>query len=99
VQRTVTDTPEHLNELVWIEGTVTADYTTSFDVLYAQDDTGGVTVFAPVTGEGGSGAIEKGDQVRVVGRVELYQDDTEVEVSWDLEQIQVIDQAPVPDPL
>ncbi len=37
--------------------------------------------------------------VRVVGRVEQYQGDTEVEVSWDLEQVQVIGSAPVPDPL
>jgi DNA/RNA endonuclease YhcR with UshA esterase domain len=93
------DTPDHLNELVWVEGAVTADYGTFFDVLYVQDDTGGVTVFAPVTGEGGGGAFQKGDQVRIVGRVETYQGDTEVEVSWDLEQIQVIGSAPVPDPI
>jgi hypothetical protein len=93
------DTPDHLNKLAWVEGTVTADYGTFFDVLYVQDDTGGVTVFAPVTGEGGGGAFEKGDQVRVVGRVELYQGDTEVEVAWDLEQIQIIGQHAVPEPL
>lgn len=93
------DTPDHLNQLVWVEGTVTADYGTFFDVLYVQDDTGGVTVFAPVTGEGGTSAFKRGDKVRVVGRVETYQGDTEVEVSWDLEQIQVIGSASVPDPL
>jgi DNA/RNA endonuclease YhcR with UshA esterase domain len=93
------ETPDHLNELVWVEGAVTADYGTFFDVLYVQDDTGGVTVFAPVTGEGGSGTFQQGDAVRVVGRVETYQGDTEVEVSWDLEQIQVIGAAPVPEPL
>jgi hypothetical protein len=93
------DTPDHLNELVWVEGAVTADYGTFFDVLYVQDGTGGVTVFAPVTGEGGTSAFQKGDKVRVVGRVETYQGDTEVEVSWDLEQIQIIGTAPVPDPI
>jgi uncharacterized repeat protein (TIGR01451 family) len=93
------DTPDHLNRLVWIEGTVTAPYGNFFDVLYVQDDTGGVTVFAPVTGEGGSGAFELGDQVRVVGRMELYQGDTEVEVDWDLEQVQVIGSSTVPDPM
>jgi len=35
----------------------------------------------------------------VVGRVETYQGDTEIEVSWDLEQIQVIGKGPVPAPL
>ena len=93
------DTPDHLNELVWVEGTVTAEYGNFFDVLYVQDDTGGVTVFAPVTGEGGSGAFELGNEVRVVGRVETYQGDTEVEVSWDLEQVQIIGVGTVPDPL
>jgi len=93
------DTPDHLNRLVWIEGTVTAAYGTFFDVLYAQDDTGGVTVFAPVTGEGGTGEFNLGDVVRVVGRVELYQGDTEVEIGWDLEQVQVIGSDIVPDPL
>lgn len=93
------DTPDYLNRLVWIEGTVTAPYGNFFDVLYVQDDTGGVTVFAPVTGEGGSGAFNLGDEVRVVGRVELYQGDTEVEIDWDLEQVQVIGSATVPEPL
>jgi hypothetical protein len=93
------DTPDHLNRLVWVEGSVTAAYGTFFDVLYVQDDTGGVTVFAPVTGEGGSGAFDLGDVVRVVGRVEQYQGDTEVEVSWDLEQVQIIGSGPTPDPL
>ncbi|MGC9400400.1 MAG: CehA/McbA family metallohydrolase [Anaerolineae bacterium] len=93
------DTPDYLNRLVWIEGTVTAPYGNFFDVLYAQDDTGGVTVFAPVTGEGGSGAFELGDVVRVVGRVEQYQGDTEIEIDWDLEQVQVIGSSSVPDPL
>lgn len=91
--------PDHLNRLVWVEGTVTAAYGTFFDVLYAQDETGGVTVFAPVTGEGGSGEFELGDVVRVVGRVEQYQGDTEIEVDWDLEQVQIIGSSAVPDPL
>jgi hypothetical protein len=95
----VNDTPDHLNRLVWVEGTVTAAYGTFFDVLYAQDDTGGVTVFAPVTGEGGTGDFDLGDVVRVVGRVEQYQGDTEVEIGWDLEQVQVIGSDTVPDPL
>ena len=100
------DTPDNLNRLVWIEGVVTAGYGTFFDVLYVQDDTGGVTVFAPVTGEtapteeGGTITIQYlGTKVRVVGRVELYQNDTEVQVDWDLEQIQVIGEEVVPNPL
>jgi DNA/RNA endonuclease YhcR with UshA esterase domain len=95
------DTPDYLNRLVWVEGSVTAAYGTFFDVLYVQDDTGGVTVFAPVSGETvpTSGAFPLGSDVRVVGRVELYQGDTEIQVDWDLEQVQEIGTSPTPAPM
>jgi uncharacterized protein YdeI (BOF family) len=83
--------------MVWIEGTVTADYGNFYDVLYVQDGTGGVTVYAPVTGL--TGALTLGTEVRVVGRVEIYQGDTEVQIDWDPEQVQIIGVGTVPDPL
>lgn len=82
------DTPDHMEELVWVEGTVTADYGNFFDVLYVQDDTGGVTVYAPVASL--TGTLTLGTQVRVVGRVETYQGDTEIQIDWDPEQVQII---------
>jgi uncharacterized protein YdeI (BOF family) len=90
------DTPDHINELVWVEGTVTSDYGTFYDVLYVQDDTGGVNVYA----SGGlTDTLTLGTQVRVVGRVETYYGDTEIEIVWDPEQVQIIGAGTVPDPL
>jgi hypothetical protein len=91
------DTPDYMDDLVWIEGTVTADYGNFYDVLYVQDGTGGVTVYAPVAGL--TGALTLGTQVRVVGRVEIYQGDTEIQIDWDPEQVQIIGAGTVPDPL
>jgi len=69
---------------------VTAGYGTFFDVLYVQDNTGGVTVYAPVTAL--TGTLDLGSQVRVVGRVEAYQGDTELQIDWEPKQVQVIGQ-------
>jgi uncharacterized protein YdeI (BOF family) len=91
------DTPDHMDELVWVEGTVTADYGNFYDVLYVQDGTGGVTVYAPVAGL--TGALTLGTEVRVVGRVEIYQGDTEIQIDWDPEQVQIIGTGTVPGPL
>jgi len=81
------DTPENLGRLVWVEGAVTASYGEFFDVLYVQDETGGLTVYAP------AGDIyqeyRRGDCVRVVGTVDLYQGDTEVQF-FEAEQVQVL---------
>jgi uncharacterized repeat protein (TIGR01451 family) len=86
------DTPENLDRLVWVEGTVTAGYGEFFDVLYVQDETGGITVFAPAGTA--SGAVEpdfnRGDCVRVVGTVDVYQGDTEIQF-FETEQIHVLD--------
>jgi uncharacterized protein YdeI (BOF family) len=91
------DTPDHRTELVWVEGTVTAAYRNFYDVLYVQDGTGGITVYAPVAGV--TDTLTLGTQVRVVGRVEIYQGDTEIQIDWDPEQIQIIGTGTVPDPL
>ncbi len=85
------DTPVNLHRLVWVEGFVTASYGEFFDVLYVQDDTGGITVFAPAGTA--SGAVEsmprRGDCVRVVGTVDVYQGDTEIQF-FESEQVQVL---------
>ncbi len=85
------DMPVNLHRLVWVEGFVTASYGEFFDVLYVQDETGGVTVFAPAGTA--SGAVEsmprRGDCVRVVGTVDVYQGDTEIQF-FESEQVQVL---------
>ena len=86
------DTPETLDRLVWVEGMVTAGYGEFFDVLYVQDNTGGITVFAPAGNA--SGAVEsefnRGDCVRVVGTVDVYQGDTEIQF-FETEQVHVLE--------
>ncbi|MBP8864303.1 MAG: Ig-like domain-containing protein, partial [Anaerolineae bacterium] len=85
------DDPVNLRKLVWVEGVVTAAYGEFFDVLYVQDETGGITVFAPAgTASGAVGAMpERGDFIRVLGTVDSYQGDTELQF-FEAEQIQVI---------
>lgn len=91
------DTPENLDRLVWVEGVVTASYGEFFDVVYIEDVTGGITVFAPAGTA--SGAIEpefdRGDCVRVVGTVDVYQGDTEIQF-FETEQIYVLEDQCVP---
>jgi Bacterial Ig-like domain len=86
------DTPESLDRLVWVEGVVTAGYGEFFDVLYVQDDSGGITVFAPAGTA--SGAVDpvfnRGDCVRVVGTVDVYQGDTEIQF-FETEQVAVLE--------
>lgn len=85
------DTPYNLHRLVWVEGFVTASYGEFFDVLYVQDETGGITVFAPAGTA--SAAVEsmpqRGDCVRVLGTVDVYQGDTEIQF-FESEQVQVL---------
>ncbi len=85
------DVPVNLHRLVWVEGFVTASYGEFFDVLYVQDETGGITVFAPAgTASGAVGAMPvRGDCVRVVGTVDVYQGDTEIQF-FESEQVQVL---------
>jgi len=85
------DAPVALRKLVWIEGVVTAAYGEFFDVLYVQDETGGITVFAPAgTASAAVGAMPvRGDFVRVLGTVDIYQGDTELQF-FETEQVQII---------
>ncbi len=83
------NTPDNLNRLVWVEGTITAAYGEFFNVLYVQDETGGITVHAPA-GDIYAANYQRGAKVRVVGTVGIYQGDTEIEF-FEAEQVQVLE--------
>jgi uncharacterized protein YdeI (BOF family) len=84
----VPNQPKKLNELVWIEGKITAAYGEFFNVLYVQDDTGGITIHAPA-GDISATQYARNAYVRVVGTVDIYQGDTEVQF-FEAEQVQVL---------
>lgn len=88
---------ENLHTLVWVEGIVTAAYGEFFNVLYVQDETGGITVHAPA-GDIYAADYIRGKRVRVVGTVGAYQGDMEIEF-FEAEMVQVIGEGVVPDPL
>jgi hypothetical protein len=84
------DEPVNRNRLVWVEGFVTAGFGEFFDCLYTQDDTGGITIFAPAgTASGEENEAVRGDCVRVVGTVDSYQGDTEIQF-FEATQVQVL---------
>lgn len=68
-------------DIFTIEGYVTAGNsnpdTTFFDTIYVQDETGGTTVF-PFSDS--QGTVEIGTKVRIVGFVDDYQGDKEIQV-------------------
>jgi uncharacterized protein YdeI (BOF family) len=84
----VDDVPDNLNKLVWVEGEITAAYGEFFNVLYVQDETGGITVHAPA-GDIDPAAFTRGTHVRVVGTVDIYNGDTEIQF-FEAEMVQVI---------
>ncbi|CAG0932721.1 hypothetical protein TFLX_02713 [Thermoflexales bacterium] len=92
--------PRNLDRLVWIEGQVTAAFGEFFNVLYVQDETGGMTIHAPA-GDISATQYLRGAQVRVLGTIGIYQGDTEVEF-FEAEQVQILtptnhlDPAPLP---
>lgn len=90
-------TPENLHRLVWVEGVVTAAYGEFFNVLYVQDETGGITVHAPA-GDIYAEDYLRGKRVRVLGTISEYQGDMEIEF-FEAEMVQVIGDGIVPDPL
>lgn len=89
--------PTHLDELVWIEGRITAAFGEFFNVLYVQDETGGITIHAPA-GDIDAANYARGAYVRAVGTVGIYQGDTEVEF-FEAEQVQVLTPTTGVDPL
>ncbi len=89
--------PENLHTLVWVEGVVTAAYNEFFNVLYVQDETGGITVHAPA-GDIYAADYLRGKRVRIVGTRSAYQGDMEIEF-FEAEMVQVIGEADDPAPL
>jgi len=85
------DSPERLDQLVWVEGVVTSSYGEFFDVLTVQDDSAGITVFAPAgtASSAISETFQRGDCVRVVGTMDVYQGDTEIQF-FETEQVDVL---------
>jgi len=82
------NTPDNLHKLVWVEGKITAAYGEFFNVLYVQDETGGITVHAPA-GDIDATEFTRGTTVRVVGTLGAYNGDTEIEF-FEAEMVQVI---------
>lgn len=80
--------PVNLDRLVWVEGEITAAYGEFFNVLYVQDGTGGITVHAPA-GDIDPSQYTRGTKVRVVGTVDSYNGDTEIQF-FEAEMVQVI---------
>jgi uncharacterized repeat protein (TIGR01451 family) len=85
----VVNQPDALDKLVWVEGTITAAYGEFFNVLYVQDETGGITVHAPA-GDIDPASYTRGTKVRVVGTVGIYNGDTEIEF-FEAEMVQVLE--------
>jgi uncharacterized repeat protein (TIGR01451 family) len=88
----VLNQPDNLNKLVWIEGTITAAFGEFFNVLYVQDDTGGITIHAPA-GDIDAAEYARGKKVRVVGTVDIYNGDTEIQF-FEAEMVQVLPETP-----
>ncbi|HEY4723262.1 MAG TPA: hypothetical protein VII92_15515, partial [Anaerolineae bacterium] len=97
---TTVNQPDKLDQLVWVEGKITAAYGEFFNVLYVEDETGGITIHAPA-GDISATQYARGAQVRVLGSIDIYQGDTEIQF-FEAEQVQVltptnhIDPAPLP---
>ena len=85
----VEDQPDKLDSVVWVEGYITAAYNEFFNVLYVQDETGGITVHAPA-GDIDESEFTRGTKVRVVGTVGAYNGDTEIEF-FEAEMVQVLE--------
>ena len=70
---------EALGRIFVVEGYVTAgteaDFTTFFDTIYIQDETGGIALF-PYDRKG----LALGTKVRVTGRTDTYQGDLELQI-------------------
>jgi DNA/RNA endonuclease YhcR with UshA esterase domain len=84
----IVNQPDQLDDLVWVEGKITAAFGEFFNVLYVQDETGGVTVHAPA-GDIDATNYARGVTVRVLGTIGIYEGDTEVEF-FEAEQVQIL---------
>ena len=59
----------------WVTNGTDNDSTKFFDTIYLQDETGGVTIY-PFADEG----LKRGTKLRIVGYVDAYQDDLELQL-------------------
>lgn len=84
--------PDLLGKKFSVEGRVTAQSTAIgtnnafFDVIYVQDDTGGITVFGV-----SSKPVPLGVKVKVTGWVDQYDGDTELQVSNEDTDVEITD--------
>jgi hypothetical protein len=84
--------PDLLGKKFAVEGRVTAQSTgmgtnnAFFDVIYVQDETGGITVFGVSAKE-----MPLGVKVKVTGRVDQYEGDTELQVSNEDTDVEITD--------
>lgn len=85
--------PDKYGEKVVIEGYVTAASNASakgnsfFDVIYVQDETAGITVFGVSNTE-----VKLGQKVRITGRVSSYLGDSQIAVSNETNDLEIIDE-------
>lgn len=84
--------PDLLGQRFAIEGRVTAESAACgnkhsfFDCIYLQDDTAGITVFGVSTRK-----LQLGQKLRITGFVDQYLGDTEIQISNENTDIEIID--------
>jgi hypothetical protein len=93
------DTPDHIDELVWLEGTLTAGRESFWETLYLQDDTAGIAISSVDPEYLFTDTLTMGLEVRVVGRLEIKDGETNVLIVWEPLQVWPITTGVVPDPL
>lgn len=85
--------PDRLGEEYILEGIVTAQSeavepkNAFFEVIYIQDETGGINVFGV-----SNTPVKVGQKVRVKGRVEAYQGEFEIQISDESADLEIIDE-------
>ncbi len=68
--------PDRLGQKVTVRGTVTSGTGKFFDVIYLQDETGGITVFGTIPSDK---IINEGAVLQVTGVIDHYNGDTELQ--------------------
>ncbi|SHI56003.1 LPXTG-motif cell wall anchor domain-containing protein [Clostridium amylolyticum] len=83
--------PDNLGKRFTIEGIVTAQSeavlpkNSFFEVVYIQDETGGITVFGV-----SKTAVKIGQKIRVTGIVDQYDGDTEIQIKDETKDLQIL---------
>jgi len=88
--------PDRLGEKVTITGKVTSGTGKFFDVIYLQDETGGITVFGTIPSDK---IIPEGAVLQVTGVIEQYNGDTELEFKDFYKDFLWVGWTDVPEPL